>query len=61
MAIRQAPVSVGKLKDQVDSCYKVNNSPNPKRGVELMNEGTSWQMISEIGCRHVHGFQQQVG
>jgi len=44
MAIRQVPISVAKLKDQVDSYYKVNNAPS---GVELMTENTTWSMFQD--------------
>jgi len=46
MAIKQVPLSVSKLKDQVDVYYKLNNSPG-ERGVELMNEGITWQIFTD--------------
>jgi len=46
MAIKQVPISVAKLKDQVDCYYKLDNSPSLK-GVQLMNEGITWSMFQD--------------
>jgi len=46
MAIKQVPVSISKLKDQVDSYYKLNNSPNSK-DVELMTEECKWEKFKQ--------------
>jgi len=46
MAIKQVPISVAKLKDQVDSYYKINNSPTAK-GVELMTKDCTWDIFKQ--------------
>jgi len=46
MAIRQVPISVAKLKDQVDSYYKLNNPPSTK-DVELMTEECTWDIFRQ--------------
>jgi len=46
MAIKQVPISISMLKDQVDSYYKLNNSPNSK-DVELMTEECTWEHFKQ--------------
>jgi len=46
MAIKQVPISVTQLKDQVDAYYKFNNSPSLK-DVELVNEECTWENFKQ--------------
>jgi len=46
MAIKQVPISVAKLKDQVDSYYKFNNLTCSK-DVELVSEECTWESFTE--------------
>jgi len=46
MAIKQVPISITKLKDQVDFYCKLNNSPSSK-DVELMAEECTWENFKQ--------------